>query len=206
MSILIYLDVTIGLILLNFLFFKYRFILVNSDLLNILHDDSVDSSGSDSTESDSHDDDSTESSEDSMQQFILFLQKELNFDSSGIIEILIASLRSSDDELDNEQCLTPDMYIEKLMLSSGVSKNDLLKLKKNLCNYFRKSKKEKINCLSQKSFYSLYEVLKLMKSLNNLKKSIIVLPSGMVILTISTKNLNLLSLPAVLKVSQKNLN
>ena len=206
MSILIYLNVTIGLLLLNFLFFKYRFILVNSDLLNILHDDSVDSSDADSTESDPHDDDSTESSEDSMQQFILFLQKELNFDSSGIIEVLIASLRNSDDELENERCLTPDMYIEKLMLSSGVSKNDLLKLKKNLCNYFRKSKKEKIKCLSQKSFYSLHEVLKLMKSLNNLKKSIIVLPSGMVILTISTKNLNLLSLPAVLKVSQKNLN
>lgn len=203
-------SIYIVITLICFVIFKSKFVVFNSIELDIFKDDSAEAAepGTDDSSSDETADDESNEQKDNLKnlvQTMVSIHKSPALDGDTIIEILLSIIKRRSDDSNNNQCLAIDMYIQKLMCSSGVSKEDLAYLKKSVKISNFRGLSEKIRALNQKKFYSLSELIVVLRSLNKLKNNIIILPNGIVIFTLSEKNLRILSLPAVIKVSQKNL-
>lgn len=185
---------------------KCKCIIFNSFLLDIFREDSTDGESTSDEPGETEDSDDVEKkTPNNLAQMISILQSIPHVDNDTIIQILISILKSREDDHSNDQCIAVDRYIEKLMLSSGVSINELNQLKKSLKFSNTKGLHEKLRCLTKKNLYSISELLNIIRSLNKIKKSIIVLPNGIIIFTLNSKNLELLSLPTILKISKENL-
>lgn len=204
-------SVLLSVLLLYLVFFKTKFIAFNSFILDILHDDSSNSSDGDTTSSDSDessdtnvDDNDQDDSLDDNEYPMLLIKLELAlFDVKGIINTLVAYRRSQDES--NEECPAVDAFIEKIMHSPDISCEDLSHLEKFFKPKGLSSIKQKLLNLNKKRLYSPKEILKLILNLNKLKNSMLILPNGIIILTQHKTNLSLLSLPSILKVSRRNL-
>lgn len=204
-------SILLGVFVLYLVFFKIKFIVFNSFVLDILHDDSSSSSEGDTTSSDSDEptdtnvdgNDQDDSLDDNEYPMLLIKLELALFDVKGIINTLVAYRRSQDEN--NEECPATDAFIEKLMHSPDISLEDLSHLEKIFKPTGLKSIKQKLLNLNKKRLYSPKEVLKLILNLNKLKNSMLILPNGIIILTQHKTKLNLLSLPSILKVSRRNL-
>lgn len=201
-----YFNYILSILFILLFFFSNKFILFNSTLLEILHNDSADSDSPDLDNNDLDDPDLDEYDENKLYDysFLKFLSMS-DFDDNNLIKILLSIIKNNKKEKNNV-CIDSRILIEKLMLSSNSFEADFLALKKKINVYNYKLKELKNKQLSQKKFFSLSEILNLIVSLNKIKNSILILPNGVVILTADSKNLSLFSLPAILKISTKNLN